>query len=118
MYSSSVSWTEVVNKMIWLTDPPPTVLGDPSIPSSISVAINLSAHFHQLNSARFISFYRTGLSWFLCLLSHPRSGSRSHRNATMAAADVREMLDLPAEGQPRPHKKQKVVEKRPGWYWL
>ncbi|CAL5873809.1 uncharacterized protein PFLUO_LOCUS8092 [Penicillium psychrofluorescens] len=31
----------------------------------------------------------------------------------MAAADVREMLDLPAEGQPRPHKKQKVVEKRP-----
>lgn len=36
---------------------------------------------------------------------------------TMAAADVRDMLDLPAEGQPRPHKKQKVVEKekRPGW---
>ena len=34
----------------------------------------------------------------------------------MAAADVRDMLDLPAEGQPRPHKKQKVVEKRPGWY--
>jgi DNA methyltransferase 1-associated protein 1 len=33
----------------------------------------------------------------------------------MAAADVRDMLDLPAEGQPRPHKKQKVVEKRPGW---
>lgn len=33
-----------------------------------------------------------------------------------AAADVRDMLDLPAEGQPRPHKKQKVVEKRPGWY--
>lgn len=33
----------------------------------------------------------------------------------MAAADVRDMLDLPAaEGQPRPHKKQKVVEKRPG----
>jgi DNA methyltransferase 1-associated protein 1 len=34
----------------------------------------------------------------------------------MAAADVRAMLDLPAEGQqqPRPHKKQKVVEKRPG----
>ncbi|KAB8214270.1 hypothetical protein BDV33DRAFT_37759 [Aspergillus novoparasiticus] len=31
----------------------------------------------------------------------------------MAAADVRDMLDLPAEGQPRPHKKQKVVEKRP-----
>lgn len=31
-----------------------------------------------------------------------------------AAADVRDMLDLPAEGQPRPHKKQKVVEKRPG----
>ncbi|EAW10204.1 SANT/Myb-like DNA-binding domain-containing protein [Aspergillus clavatus NRRL 1] len=34
----------------------------------------------------------------------------------MAAADVRDMLDLPAEGQPRPHKKQKVVEKRPGWF--
>lgn len=34
----------------------------------------------------------------------------------MAAADVRDMLDLPAEGQQqsRPHKKQKVVEKRPG----
>lgn len=32
----------------------------------------------------------------------------------MAAADVRDMLDLPAEGQPRPHKKQKVAEKRPG----
>jgi hypothetical protein len=32
----------------------------------------------------------------------------------MAAADVREMLNLPAEGHPRPHKKQKVVEKRPG----
>ncbi|KAL4873201.1 hypothetical protein BDV12DRAFT_98595 [Aspergillus spectabilis] len=31
----------------------------------------------------------------------------------MAAADVRDMLDLPAEGQPRPHKKQKLVEKRP-----
>lgn len=31
-----------------------------------------------------------------------------------AAADVRDMLDLPAEGQPRPAKKQKVVEKRPG----
>ncbi|KAE8148569.1 hypothetical protein BDV25DRAFT_131123 [Aspergillus avenaceus] len=31
----------------------------------------------------------------------------------MAAADVRDMLDLPAEGQPRPAKKQKVVEKRP-----
>ncbi|KAL2867936.1 SANT/Myb-like DNA-binding domain-containing protein [Aspergillus lucknowensis] len=31
----------------------------------------------------------------------------------MAAADVRDMLDLPAEGQQRPHKKQKVVEKRP-----
>ncbi|KAH8697181.1 DNA methyltransferase 1-associated protein DMAP1 [Talaromyces proteolyticus] len=31
----------------------------------------------------------------------------------MAAADVRDMLDLPANGQPRPHKKQKVVEKRP-----
>ncbi|KAJ5725723.1 uncharacterized protein N7483_007080 [Penicillium malachiteum] len=31
----------------------------------------------------------------------------------MAAADVRDMLDLPAEGQPRPHKKHKVVEKRP-----
>ncbi|KAJ5143631.1 uncharacterized protein N7515_002418 [Penicillium bovifimosum] len=30
-----------------------------------------------------------------------------------AAADVRDMLDLPAEGQPRPLKKQKVVEKRP-----
>jgi DNA methyltransferase 1-associated protein 1 len=33
-----------------------------------------------------------------------------------AAADVRDMLDLPAESQPRPHKKQKVVEKRPGVY--
>lgn len=34
----------------------------------------------------------------------------------MAAADVRDMLDLPQEGQqqPRPHKKQKAVEKRPG----
>lgn len=32
----------------------------------------------------------------------------------MAAADVRDMLDLPADGQPRPHKKQKVIEKRPG----
>ena len=32
----------------------------------------------------------------------------------MSSADVRDMLDLPAEGQPRPHKKQKVVEKRPG----
>ncbi|KAK5690970.1 swr complex subunit, partial [Elasticomyces elasticus] len=33
----------------------------------------------------------------------------------MAAADVRDMLDLPAEGQqqPRPQKKQKAVEKRP-----
>lgn len=33
----------------------------------------------------------------------------------MAAADVRDMLDLPAEGQgpPKPHKKPKVVEKRP-----
>ncbi|RMJ27825.1 hypothetical protein PHISP_01319 [Aspergillus sp. HF37] len=31
----------------------------------------------------------------------------------MAAADVRDMLDLPAEGQPRPQKKQKVSEKRP-----
>ncbi|PYH77217.1 hypothetical protein BO82DRAFT_436038 [Aspergillus uvarum CBS 121591] len=31
----------------------------------------------------------------------------------MAAADVRDMLDLPAEGQPRPLKKQKVTEKRP-----
>ncbi|OKL59186.1 SWR1-complex protein 4 [Talaromyces atroroseus] len=31
----------------------------------------------------------------------------------MAAADVRDMLDLPADGQPRPLKKQKVVEKRP-----
>lgn len=31
----------------------------------------------------------------------------------MAAADVRDMLDLPAEGQPRPQKKQKVAEKRP-----
>ncbi|KAL1971548.1 hypothetical protein VTN31DRAFT_2169 [Thermomyces dupontii] len=31
----------------------------------------------------------------------------------MAAADVRDMLDLPADGQPRPHKKQKVIEKRP-----
>ncbi|KAM5435706.1 swr complex subunit [Microsporum ferrugineum] len=31
----------------------------------------------------------------------------------MAAADVRDMLDLPADGQPRPAKKQKVVEKRP-----
>ncbi|KAJ5485029.1 SWR1-complex protein 4 [Penicillium diatomitis] len=30
-----------------------------------------------------------------------------------AAADVRDMLDLPAEGQSRPSKKQKVVEKRP-----
>ncbi|KAJ5339713.1 hypothetical protein N7452_006441 [Penicillium brevicompactum] len=30
-----------------------------------------------------------------------------------SAGDVRDMLDLPAEGQPRPHKKQKVVEKRP-----
>lgn len=38
----------------------------------------------------------------------------------MAAADIRDMLDLPAEGQgqqqPRPHKKQKLVEKRPGQY--
>lgn len=32
----------------------------------------------------------------------------------MAAADVRDMLDLPADGQPRPTKKQKVAEKRPG----
>ena len=32
----------------------------------------------------------------------------------MAAADVRDMLDLPAEGQPRPLKKQKVAERRPG----
>ncbi|KAK2763939.1 DNA methyltransferase 1-associated protein 1 [Arachnomyces sp. PD_36] len=32
----------------------------------------------------------------------------------MAAADVRDMLDLPADGQSsRPHKKQKVIEKRP-----
>ncbi|KAL4906500.1 SWR1-complex protein 4 [Aspergillus multicolor] len=31
----------------------------------------------------------------------------------MAAADVRDMLNLPAEGQTRPHKKHKVVEKRP-----
>lgn len=35
-----------------------------------------------------------------------------------AAADVRDMLDLPAESQPRPHKKQKVVEKRPGMCFL
>lgn len=32
----------------------------------------------------------------------------------MAAADVRDMLDLPADGQTRPLKKQKIVEKRPG----
>ncbi|ODH44290.1 hypothetical protein ACO22_00910 [Paracoccidioides brasiliensis] len=32
----------------------------------------------------------------------------------MAIADVRDMLDLPVDGgHPRPHKKQKVVEKRP-----
>lgn len=37
----------------------------------------------------------------------------------MAAADVRDMLDLPADGgPPRPHKKQKVVEKRPGKWIL
>lgn len=34
----------------------------------------------------------------------------------MAAADVRDMLDLPADGQPRPTKKQKVAEKRPGQF--
>jgi hypothetical protein len=39
---------------------------------------------------------------------------RRGREFAMAAADVRDMLDLPADGQPRPLKKQKVVEKRPG----
>lgn len=52
-----------------------------------------------------------------------RAGSQNTRlkdslwvASTMAAADVRDMLDLPAEGQqqPRPNKKQKAVEKRPG----
>lgn len=34
---------------------------------------------------------------------------------TMTSADVRDMLDLPTgDGHPRPTKKQKVVEKRPG----
>ena len=32
----------------------------------------------------------------------------------MSSADVRDMLDLPNEGHPRPVKKQKIVEKRPG----
>ena len=32
----------------------------------------------------------------------------------MSSADVRDMLDLPADGHPRPAKKQKTVEKRPG----
>lgn len=32
----------------------------------------------------------------------------------MTTADVRDMLDLPSDGQPRPVKKQKTVEKRPG----
>lgn len=32
----------------------------------------------------------------------------------MTTADVRDMLDLPTDGQPRPAKKQKTVEKRPG----
>ncbi|MCJ1269616.1 swr complex subunit [Lobaria immixta] len=31
----------------------------------------------------------------------------------MTTADVRDMLDLPSDGQPRPVKKQKTVEKRP-----
>ncbi len=32
----------------------------------------------------------------------------------MTSADVRDMLDLPNDGHPRPAKKQKTVEKRPG----
>ena len=32
----------------------------------------------------------------------------------MTSADVRDMLDLPSDGRPRPVKKQKTVEKRPG----
>lgn len=32
----------------------------------------------------------------------------------MSNADVRDMLDLPSDGHPRPVKKQKVAEKRPG----
>lgn len=32
----------------------------------------------------------------------------------MSSADVRDMLDLPYSGQPRPAKKHKTVEKRPG----
>lgn len=31
----------------------------------------------------------------------------------MTTADVRDMLDLPTDGHPRPAKKQKTVEKRP-----
>lgn len=38
-----------------------------------------------------------------------------HFILTMTSADVRDMLDLPTgDGHPRPAKKQKVVEKRPG----
>ena len=32
----------------------------------------------------------------------------------MSSADVRDMLDLPSHGHPRPAKKHKTVEKRPG----
>lgn len=32
----------------------------------------------------------------------------------MSSADVRDMLDLPSSGHPRPAKKHKTVEKRPG----
>lgn len=49
-------------------------------------------------------------------LSAKGSKLQFHRHIlAMTSADVRDMLDLPTgDGHPRPAKKQKVVEKRPG----
>lgn len=94
----------------------------PSAECSPSNAKPLSTVIYKSNFITSVSSKKTPFS--ICYIpctteDHSSLPSRPIRHplqtAIMASAgDVRDMLDLPAEGQPRPHKKQKVVEKRPG----
>lgn len=74
------------------------------------------SHFHLPTNITIVGYlYFIGnLTVHRFLFQRASICRRAPVRKTMAAADVRDMLDLPAEGQPRPHKKQKVVEKRPG----
>lgn len=91
------------------TSPDQTILLQPLLRFAIFIT-----NFHQSSPILTRTHLSIQANLHFKLTSPESSCLRADPLFNMTTADVRDMLDLPTDGQPRPAKKQKTVEKRPG----